>query len=155
MNWLKTIGWTLKYGTFVSSFGFIVTVSIQVFSRYFLENVPAWTEETSRILFIYAIAFASGLAFKGNYFVKLDLFQKKESPQFEITLNILSLLVSLFLFGTMSFYSINVLKMGLNELSPSLQIPMIIPFFGLQIMSLSICLYAFIRLLKLFKTNNK
>ena len=76
MNWLKTIGWTLKYGTFVSSFGFIVTVSIQVFSRYFLENVPAWTEEASRILFIYAIAFASGLAFKGNYFVKLNIFKK-------------------------------------------------------------------------------
>ena len=86
MKWLKIIGWVLKYGTFVSSFGFIITVSIQVFSRYILENVPVWTEEASRILFIYSIAFASGLAYKGNYFVKLDLYHKKKFPQFEITL---------------------------------------------------------------------
>ena len=111
MKWLKIIGWVLKYGTFVSSFGFIITVSIQVFSRYILENVPVWTEEASRILFIYSIAFASGLAYKGNYFVKLDLYHKKKFPQFEITLNILSLLVSLCLFGLMSIYSINILKM--------------------------------------------
>ena len=55
MKWIKTIGWVLKCGTFVSSFGFIITVSIQVFSRYILENVPVWTEEASRILFIYSI----------------------------------------------------------------------------------------------------
>ena len=155
MKWIKTIGWVLKCGTFVSSFGFIISVSIQVFSRYILENVPVWTEEASRILFIYSIAFASGLAFKENYFVKLDLFHKKKSSQFEINLNILSLLVSLSLFGIMSIYSINILKMGLNELSPSLQIPMVIPFFSLLIMALPICLYAFIKLVKILKTNNK
>ena len=153
MTWLKIIGWVLKYGTFVSSFGFIITVSIQVFSRYILENVPVWTEEASRILFIYSIAFASGLAYKGNYFVKLDLYHKKKFPQFEITLNILSLLVSLCLFGLMSIYSINILKMGLNERSPSLQIPMVIPFFSLLIMAPSICLYAFLKLVKILKTN--
>ncbi len=138
-------------GTLLSSFGFVVTVSIQIFARYFLENVPPWTEEASRILFIYAIAFASGLAYKGNYFVRLDLFQEKKFPQLKKVLNILTPLVSLLLFGVMGVYALKMLNMGQSELSPSLQIPMTIPFFSLLILTGSICLYALLNLIKQLK----
>ena len=64
----------LKYGTLITSLGFVITVSLQIFARFFLSDVPPWTEEASRILFIYAIAFASGLAYRANYFVFLEAF---------------------------------------------------------------------------------
>jgi len=48
----------LKYGTLLTSTGFVFTVSLQIFARFFLSDVPPWTEEASRILFIYAIEFA-------------------------------------------------------------------------------------------------
>ena len=58
----------LKYGTLLTSLGFIMTVSLQIFKDFF-SDVPPWTEEASSTLFIYAIAFSSGLAYRGNYFV--------------------------------------------------------------------------------------
>ena len=64
----------LKYGSLLASLGFIFTVLLQIFSRFFLSDVPSWTEEASRILFIYSIAFSSGLAYRGNYFVFLEAF---------------------------------------------------------------------------------
>ena len=59
----------LKYGTLLTSLGFIFTVSLQIYARFFLTDVPPWTEEASRMLFIYAISFASGIEYRGNYFV--------------------------------------------------------------------------------------
>ena len=38
----------LKYGTLLTSLGFIITVSLQIFARFFLSDVPPWTEEASR-----------------------------------------------------------------------------------------------------------
>ena len=64
----------LKYGTLLTSLGFIFTVSLQIYARFFLTDVPPWTEEASRMLFIYSISFASGLAYRGNYFVYLEAF---------------------------------------------------------------------------------
>ena len=151
MNFLKGVGWCLKIGTLLSSFGFVITVSIQIVARYFLDNVPPWTEEASRILFIYAIAFASGLAYKGNYFVRLDLFQEKDKPQLKRVLNRLTPLVTLLLFGVMGAYALHMLDMGRTERSPSLQIPMTLPFFSLIILTGSIGLYALINLIKQFK----
>lgn len=150
MRLLRGVGWLLKMGTLLSSFGFVVTVSIQIFARYFLENVPPWTEEASRILFIYAIAFASGLAYKGNYFVCLDLFQEKEQPHLKRVLDRLTPLATLLLFGIMGVYALYMLDMGRKELSPSLQIPMSLPFFSLLILTGSVCLYAFLNLIKQF-----
>ena len=151
MSLLKRFGWLLKMGTLLSSFGFVTTVSIQIFARYFLDNVPPWTEEASRILFIYAIAFASGLAYKGNYFVRLDLFQEKDRPHLKKALNRLTPFVTFLLFGVMGVYALHMLDMGRAELSPSLQIPMTLPFFSLLILTGSICLYALLKLIKQFK----
>ena len=75
----KTVEKALKYGTLVSSFALIFSVLLQIYARFFMSNTPAWTEETSRIFFIYTVSFASGLALKDNYFVYLDVFYEKTS----------------------------------------------------------------------------
>ncbi|MFW6289654.1 MAG: TRAP transporter small permease subunit, partial [Mariniphaga sp.] len=33
----------------------IAVVTLQVFTRYFMESSPHWTEEAARMLFIYAV----------------------------------------------------------------------------------------------------
>ncbi|MEM1124879.1 MAG: TRAP transporter small permease subunit, partial [Bacteroidota bacterium] len=70
----------LKYGTLISTYGLIGSVLLQIFARFFLTNTPAWTEEASRLFFIYAMAFAAGLALKSDEYVALDLFFEKLSP---------------------------------------------------------------------------
>lgn len=138
----------LKYGTLLTSTGFVFTVSLQIFARFFLSDVPPWTEEASRVLFIYAIAFASGLAYRGNYFVFLEVFYAGFSDRMKKIIDLISPLMTLLLFGITAFYSLNLVEMGASELSPSLQIIMAIPFLSILILCLSISYFSFLNLLK-------
>tara|TARA_B100000575_G_scaffold278115_1_gene265098 strand:- start:216 stop:680 length:465 start_codon:yes stop_codon:yes gene_type:complete len=141
----------LKYGTLITSFGFISTVSLQIFARFFLTDVPPWTEEASRILFIYSISFASGLAYRGNYFVYLEVFYLGFSSKMKKVVDLVSPILSFFLFGITARYALSVFQMGFSESSPSLQIIMAIPFFSLLILSCSVSFYSFLSLLKKIK----
>lgn len=141
----------LKYGTLLTSLGFLFTVSLQIFARFFLSDVPPWTEEASRILFIYAIAFASGLAYRGNYFVFLEAFYAGFSDQMKKIIDLLSPLMTLFLFGITAFYSLYMVEMGGSELSPSLQIIMVIPFLSILILCLSISYFSCLNFFKKIK----
>ena len=145
----------LKYGTLLTSLGFVMTVSLQIFARFFLSDVPPWTEEASRILFIYAIAFSSGLAYRGNYFVFLEAFYASFSDILKKKIDLISPILSLVLFGFCGFYSLSMLEMGLDEYSPTLHILMIIPFLSILILSLSISYYsltAFLKKIKFWKS---
>ena len=141
----------LKYGTLLTSLGFVMTVSLQIFARFFLSDVPPWTEEASRILFIYAIAFSSGLAYRGNYFVFLEAFYASFSDILKKKIDLISPILSLVLFGFCGFYSLSMLEMGLNEYSPTLHILMIIPFLSILILCLSISYYSLMAFLKKIK----
>tara|TARA_B100002019_G_scaffold245965_1_gene223635 strand:+ start:1743 stop:2210 length:468 start_codon:yes stop_codon:yes gene_type:complete len=151
MNFKIFLSKFLKYGTLLTSLGFVITVSLQIFARFFLSDVPPWTEEASRILFIYAIAFSSGLAYRGNYFVYLEAFYNRFSDALKQKIDLLSPLLSLVLFGFCGFYTLSMLEMGLNEYSPTLHIIMIIPFLSILILSLSISYYSFLAFLKKIK----
>ena len=141
----------LKYGTLMTSLGFISTVSLQIFARFFLTDVPPWTEEASRILFIYSISFASGLAYRGNYFVYLEVFYLGFSSKMKKVVDLVSPILSFFLFGITARYALSVFQMGFSESSPSLQIIMAIPFFSLLILSCSVSFYSLLSLLKKIK----
>ena len=141
----------LKYGTLLTTLGFVMTVSLQIFARFFLSDVPPWTEEASRILFIYAIAFSSGLAYRGNYFVFLEPFYAGFSDILKKKIDLISSILSLVLFGFCGFYSLSMLEMGLNEYSPTLHILMIIPFLSILILCLSISYYSLMAFLKKIK----
>ena len=141
----------LKYGTLLTSLGFISTVSLQIFARFFLTDVPPWTEEASRILFIYSISFASGLAYRGNYFVYLEVFYLGFSSKIKKVVNLVSSILSFFLFAITARYALSVFQMGFSESSPSLQIIMAIPFFSLLVLSCSVSFYSLLSLLKKIK----
>lgn len=141
----------LKYGTLLTSLGFVMTVSLQIFARFFLSDVPPWTEEASRILFIYAIAFSSGLAYRGNYFVFLEAFYVSFSDILKKKIDLISPILSLVLFGFCGFYSLSMLEMGLNEYSPTLHILMVIPFLSIFILCLSVSYYSLMAFLKKIK----
>lgn len=141
----------LKYGTLLTSLGFIFTVSLQIYARFFLTDVPPWTEEASRMLFIYAISFASGLAYRGNYFVYLEAFYVGFSQKMKKVVDLVSPLLSFLLFGITAWYAVSVFKMGFSESSPSLQIIMAVPFFGLLILSCTVSFYSLLSLLKKIK----
>lgn len=138
----KNIARFLKYGTLLSTYGLIATVLLQIFARFFLQNAPAWTEEASRLFFIYAMSFAAGLAFKHHYFVHLDLFYDQLPSWVQGILSVLIPLLTLILFAIMALYAIPFMIDGHGETSPSMKIRMSTAFFSLFIMGISISYFA-------------
>ncbi|HXH01840.1 MAG TPA: TRAP transporter small permease [Candidatus Competibacteraceae bacterium] len=61
---------TLTVALFVVMLG---AVLLQVVARYALPSAPVWTEELTRFLLIYLVAFACGLAARRRELVNVDL----------------------------------------------------------------------------------
>ena len=137
------IGKFLKIGTLLGTLGFLCAVLLQIFARFFLESAPSWTEEASRLFFIYAISFASGLALKSNYFVALDTFYTRFNTKFQRLLNVLIPICTFLLFLVILIYVIPLILLGMGEKSPSMEFPMAVAFFSIAIMATAICYYSF------------
>lgn len=145
------ITYGLKIGTLVSTTGLIISVLVQIYSRFFMENAPSWTEEASRFFFIYAISFASGLAYQQNYFVFLDLITRKLNSKNNLILEKAVNYTVFILFLIMTVYSLSYIRLGLSEKSPSLGINMAVSFASILLMALSICFFAGLKIIQLNK----
>ena len=147
----KVIEQILKLGTLTNTAGFVAATLVQIYARTFLESAPSWTEEASRFFFVFAMSFAAGLAMKGNYYVYLDLFYTKMSERQKRLVDKFVSVSVMVLFVIMGIYAIQYMMLGMAERSPSLGLPMIIPFSSIFLMSFFISLYAFYGL----KSKNK
>lgn len=147
----KTIGRVLKYGALLSTWGLILTVLIQIVCRFTPLATPSWTEEASRIFFIYAMSFAAGLAMKNDFYVHLDMFYNRFPINFQKFLIKVIPIITFFLFAVMAVYSIKFVILGIPEKSPSMGFNMGVAFFSMFIMAISICYYLGIKIRKNFK----
>lgn len=145
---MKFIAKILKFGTLFSTLGFIVSTLIQVYARFFMESAPPWTEEAARVFFIHAVSFAAGLAMRGNYYVNFDLLYHYLGPKGKKYLDISTQLGVFLLFAVCAFYGSIFTLNGAAENSPSMGIPMAVPFISTVILGCSICLYTSIEFLK-------
>ena len=149
---VKAISRILKYGTLLSTLGLLGSVLIQVFARFFLPNTPPWTEEASRLFFIYATAFAAGLALKHQYYVHLDLFFDRLPEHAKKYLLIAIQLLTLIMFAMIGWYALHFISLGHAERSPSMKIRMSFAFFSIFILCAALCFYAAIDLRKALKS---
>jgi TRAP-type C4-dicarboxylate transport system permease small subunit len=143
----------LKVGTIASTVGLALSVLAQIYSRFFMENAPSWTEEASRLFFIYAISFAAGLAYKQNYFVSLDLISAGLGHKMHAFLEktIHGLVFILFLITAV--FSIAYINIGLAEKSPSLGMNMSVSFASIFLMSFSISFFSAQKIIQLQRKN--
>jgi len=61
---VKYAATVMKWGTFLSTLGFVAAILLQIFARLFLATAPSWTEEAARVFFVIAIGFSAGLALR-------------------------------------------------------------------------------------------
>jgi TRAP-type C4-dicarboxylate transport system permease small subunit len=148
----KKVSQFLKYGTLISSFGFIGATLIQIYARFFMESAPSWTEEAARFFFIYAMSFAAGLAMKDGYYVHFDVLFNKLGKNQQRILTILISLFTFILFVILTVYALQFVKVGLPEHSPSLDVPMAIAFGSMVVMGLFVSFFAFIDIVKKMKS---
>lgn len=149
MKITKYIDLLVETGVVLSLLGMVISVVIQVFTRFFMESAPHWTEEAARIFFIFSVAFGSGLAIRDHAFVQLDYFMNKLNTSNKKIIQII-IHVIILLFGLLlSYYSIKFIGIGSSETSPSLQINMSYVFSSMLILGILVSYYsAFVMLIK-------
>ena len=151
----KMVGRVLKYGVLLCTWGLIITVLIQIICRFTPIATPSWTEEASRIFFIYAMSFAAGLAMKNDFYVHLDMFYNRFSSKTQGFLRKAIPIITFALFAIMAIYAIEFIILGLPEQSPSMGFNMGIAFFSMFIMAASISYYLIIKIRKNFKNKTQ
>ncbi len=132
----------LKAGAFLSFAGLIITVLLQVVTRFLIPGVTlVWTEEGSRFLFKFAVAFGAPLAMKHEEFVNVDiilnLLSRKTRDVFEIIIQVMSI----GLFAIVFKQSLTFVEIGHSQQSPTLGIPMSVAHGVIMVASLFIMLY--------------
>lgn len=131
---------------------YIGSVTVQIFSRTFLPKTPSWTEEAGRYFFVYAIAFAAGLAVRSNAYVSVDIFlsmlSRKAKRYYYLAMNTFMALFSAF-FLIKSVLLFAFLKARL--VSTALEIPMQYIYFSMVILFSMLCLSSILEVIMQLK----
>lgn len=144
----KNLRRLLKYGVLLSTFALLVSVLIQIYGRFFLAASPPWTEEASRLFFIYTVAFAAAPALGEGYFIALDLLPKGISG---IWRGRIARTVQLSIIGVcalLAIYSWGFVRLGFAEQSPGMGVRMAVAFFSIFLLFGSVALLELLRMLK-------
>lgn len=137
----KLIDNILEGGTLLSFIALIFVVSLQVFARFALPKAPHWTEEASRIFFIYTVCFASGLAVRDKAYVNVDLILVRFRGRARAFVQLmLDGLVAGFM-AVVFYFSIPFVKIGMIQKSAALGVTMSYLFVSVSLLSATIILY--------------
>jgi len=149
-RFVKYAGTALKYGTFLSTMGFVGAILLQIFARLLLPTAPSWTEEAARVFFVLAIGCSAGLALRSGEYVNFDFFYARMSAPWQRRVTFLIDLLTVVLFVLFTVFAVQFTAMGWAESSPSLKFPMAIPFGAMLILGFSMLVYAVDRLRRHF-----
>lgn len=143
----------LGIGAVISFTALISVVSLQVFARFMLPKAPSWTEEASRFLFIYSVAFSAPLALKRGEYVKVDIVVNKIPEKIVEKLEgIIYAVLSIF-FLVIAYHGYTYASLGTIQTSPAMALPMVIPYSSIAFTAVFITIYSVKRSVKGLRGN--
>ena len=144
----------LRMGAILSMFLLLGVVLLQVFARIALPQVPAWTEEASRLFFMWAVAFAAGPAVREQAYVDVDSFTIHLPQKLQLWLAILldTLLVG---FSGIMVHESSKLIMSLEgQTSAALMWPMHIFYASIWLQTAMLTLYLARSVVRMIRTGS-
>lgn len=148
---MKMIYHLFKAGALISLTAMITAVTIQVFARFFLESAPHWTEEAARVFFIYSVGFGTAIGIKNGNFIRLDLINNYLPARLSRLLNVFTDVAVIAFAVILTVHSIKFVQLGMDELSPALQITMGFVFISITLIGISVILFTAANLYHSFK----
>lgn len=128
-------------------FALIVVVMIQITTRTFGLPSPVWTEELSRYLLLYLVAFGVGLSLLTGELVNVDLLQETMPEKVAWGMRLLAAVLAALLGAVMIWPAWRFTKIGAFQQSPSLRWPMDIIHASVLVLSVLLCLFALLRVI--------
>ncbi|QOY38206.1 TRAP transporter small permease [Anaerobacillus isosaccharinicus] len=150
MRSTKLLDRTLEAATILTFTALIIVVVIQIVSRY-LPYSFIWTEELSRFLFLYSIAFSAPLALKDKEFISVDLLLNYLPNRIrQIYEGIVYLLIVIFS-AIVTFYGYKFILIGKGQTSATMAIDMSIIHACITVSMVFIGIYALLHVVDYFK----
>ncbi|WP_435164130.1 TRAP transporter small permease [Falsirhodobacter sp. 1013] len=128
-------------------FALIVVVMIQITTRTFGLPSPVWTEELSRYLLLYLVAFGVGLSLMTGELVNVDLLQETVPEKAAWVMRLVAAASTAILGAVMIWPAWRFTKIGAFQQSPSLRWPMDIIHASVLMLSVLLCLFALLRVI--------
>lgn len=101
----------------------IVSVVLQVFSRYIMGKPFVWTEEASRFFFVWLIMFEMGYCIKKRAHIKVELFVDMMPAKVQLALNVIMKVLTMGFFVYLIPYSVQLAMAQHKIISTALQLP--------------------------------
>ncbi|MEI4768703.1 TRAP transporter small permease [Psychrobacillus sp. FJAT-51614] len=146
----KLIERVLGIITVLSFAGVIITVTIQILSRY-LPYTAIWTEELTRYFFLYAICFGAPLALLRNEFINVDLILNKMTSSFRRYYEIVIYAAILLLSVVMIKEGYRFMIIGHNQTSATMPFQMSFVHASIFIMSIFLVIYSIVKIVDLVR----
>lgn len=146
----KIIERVLGLLTVLSFAGVIITVTIQIMSRY-LPYTAIWTEELTRYFFLYAICFGAPLALLRNEFINVDLILTKMSNSFRRYYEIVIYVAILLLSAVMIIEGYRFTLIGHSQTSATMPFQMSFIHASILIMSVFLVVYSIVKIVQLIR----
>ncbi len=125
----------------------IVVVMLQVITRTFGLYSPVWTEEVSRYLVLYIVAFGVGLALVTGDLVSVDLLLEVVSDRVAWAMRLMSFALTGILGLVMIYPAWRFTSIGAFQLSPTLRIPMSVMHASVLVLAVLLSTYALLRMI--------
>jgi len=111
----------------------IVNVTVGVFYRYILNDSISWTEELARYLMVWFALLGMGLALRDNNHVGVSFFLERMPGTAARIVKIAGGFLVLLFLVILFKYSLNHLQVVRIQTSPSIGIPMYLPYSAITI----------------------
>ncbi len=132
----------------------VLVVLLQIATRLFIPISVSWTEEVSRFLLLYMIAFVAPVALKDRQLVYVDLilsfFPKKIVKILRGISDLLISVLSIIILST----SHNYILLGVGQIAPVTGLPMYIPYGMVFVLSLFLSFYGISNFLDILRKND-
>ncbi len=122
-NFTNLLDKILQVTVFTLISGMILTVTLQIVARVFFTAL-SWTEELSRYLLVWSSFLGAALAYHRGAHIAVTFLTERLSPVSRSKVKIIAIILSLFFFILGFWYGIEMIKMQVFQVSPSLNLPM-------------------------------
>jgi TRAP-type C4-dicarboxylate transport system permease small subunit len=130
-------------------------IIFQVASRYFLHYPLPWSEELSRYIIIYVVVFGSAIAIRHQKLIAVDFLLGILPERKKKILTVFILVISIVFFCILLYKGFDVVMQVSTQKSPSLQIPMSIPYASIPLGALLMILNSIVVILETVKGGTK
>lgn len=147
-KWLNPVHKTITYSIAVI-FGLMVIVgTLQVTNRYFFNSSLSWSEEFQKFAHIWIVCLTIPVAYRHGAHLGMDIIYRKLPLKYQSIFNQLVNVLWLLSGVLLAIFSLNLIKVAANQMSPGLGISMGWIYSGLFIGNIYLIITALQKLIE-------